>query len=399
MVVLMVDDQEIVGVAVRRMLADQPDIEFHHITDPLKALQTATELRPTVILQDLVMPEIDGLKLVRYYRAHGPTKETPLIVLSAKMEPAVKAESFALGANDYLVKLPDKLELVARIRYHSQAYINLIERNEAYSALGASQQQLSNEMEAGARYVASLLPDPIHKEGPPPLIVDWRFIPSAQLGGDSLDYFTIDDDHFAIYVLDVAGHGLASALLGVTVTNLLRARGLSGVDFRQPNQVLASLNRSFQMDQHAGRFFTMWYAVYEYSTRQLTWSGAGHPGSLYFPAAEPGEIENPPKSDAQRMQIMDSQNPGVGMFEWEEWEQAVTKIPQGSKMFIYSDGAFEIHMPDGRDWSFQEFQDFMCQPAPPGIAKPDDLVNHVRQLKAGPVLDDDFSIIEVLFSE
>ena len=74
------------------------------------------------------MPEIDGLTLVKKFRANDPTRETPLIVLSTKEEPAVKAEAFALGANDYIVKLPDRLELLARIRYHSKGYINLLQR-------------------------------------------------------------------------------------------------------------------------------------------------------------------------------------------------------------------------------------------------------------------------------
>jgi adenylate cyclase len=81
------------------------------------------------------MPEIDGLLLVRYFRANPATREVPLIVLSSKEEPFIKAEAFALGANDYMVKLPDRLEVIARIRYHSKGYINLLERNEAFEQL------------------------------------------------------------------------------------------------------------------------------------------------------------------------------------------------------------------------------------------------------------------------
>ena len=115
-------------------------------------------MQPTVILQDLVMPEIDGLTLVKTFRAHEPTRETPMIVLSTKEEPTVKAEAFALGANDYIVKLPDRLELLARIRYHSKGYINLLQRNEAYDALRESQRRLAKEINQAAHYLRSLLP-------------------------------------------------------------------------------------------------------------------------------------------------------------------------------------------------------------------------------------------------
>src|SRR5437868_3443467 len=140
--VLLVDDQAMVCEAVRRALANQPDIDFHYCPDAREALALANQIKPTVILQDLVMPGIDGLTLVSQYRANPTTKETPIIVLSTNENPQVKGQAFALGANDYLVKLPDKIELIARIRYHSKALMNLLQRDAAYHALRESQQQL-----------------------------------------------------------------------------------------------------------------------------------------------------------------------------------------------------------------------------------------------------------------
>jgi len=121
-VVLLVDDQMIVAHAVRQLFAEDQDIAFHYCPSPHHALEYAKTLRPTVILQDLVMPGISGLELVREYRATPATAEIPIIVLSAKEEPTTKSQAFAEGANDYLVKLPDRIELIARVRYHSKAY-------------------------------------------------------------------------------------------------------------------------------------------------------------------------------------------------------------------------------------------------------------------------------------
>ncbi|MCP4104329.1 MAG: response regulator [Desulfobacteraceae bacterium] len=140
--VLLVDDQAIIGEAVRRMLAGESDIDFYYCQDATQAIKMANQIAPTVILQDLVMPEIDGLMLVRYFRANQGTRDVPLIVLSGKEEAVTKAEAFALGANDYMVKLPDRLEVLARIRYHSKGYINLLEKNETHNALLESQKQL-----------------------------------------------------------------------------------------------------------------------------------------------------------------------------------------------------------------------------------------------------------------
>lgn len=147
--VLLIDDQKMIGEAVRRMLADEKDIVLHFCIDPKLAIQTAKNISPTVILQDLVMPDIDGLALVKMFRAEQATRDIPLIVLSSEEEAQTKADAFDLGANDYLVKLPDKLELIARIRYHSRSYLTMIERNEAFNTVVESQLAL---LESEERY-------------------------------------------------------------------------------------------------------------------------------------------------------------------------------------------------------------------------------------------------------
>jgi two-component system chemotaxis family response regulator WspR len=140
--VLLVDDQIMVGEAVRRALREETDTNFHFCSDPLTALAIAKKIAPTVILQDLVMPGVDGLQLVRDYRVDRATSNIPIIVLSTKDDPKVKRDSFKAGANDYLVKLPDQIELIARIRYHSMAYVSQRQRDEAYRALYESQRKL-----------------------------------------------------------------------------------------------------------------------------------------------------------------------------------------------------------------------------------------------------------------
>ncbi|AVB24881.1 PleD family two-component system response regulator [Pseudomonas syringae pv. syringae] len=140
--VLLVDDQAMIGEAVRRGLAGHESIDFHFCADPHQAIAQAVQIKPTVILQDLVMPGLDGLTLVREYRSNPLTRDIPIIVLSTKEDPLIKSAAFTAGANDYLVKLPDNIELVARIRYHSRSYMTLLQRDEAYRALRVSQQQL-----------------------------------------------------------------------------------------------------------------------------------------------------------------------------------------------------------------------------------------------------------------
>ena len=137
--VLLVDDQTIVAEAVRRALVDEDGIDFHYCPRSDDAMATAIETRPTVILQDLVMPGTDGLSLVRAYRENPATRDVPIIVLST--QEAVISAAFAAGANDYLVKLPDRIERRTRALPLALVHEPAATRR-GHRALRQSQQQL-----------------------------------------------------------------------------------------------------------------------------------------------------------------------------------------------------------------------------------------------------------------
>src|SRR3569832_2362800 len=143
--VLLVDDQAIVAEAIRRMLSTEDDLEYHYCADPARAIAEAVEFKPTVILQDLVMPDIDGMMLLRFFSANPVTKNIPIIVMSSKEDPKIKSEAFELQASDYLVKIPDKIELIARVRAHTRSYLAQQQRDEAYRVLRDLQIELEKK--------------------------------------------------------------------------------------------------------------------------------------------------------------------------------------------------------------------------------------------------------------
>lgn len=386
--VLLVDDQPIIGEAVRRMLAGEEGISLHYCQQASEALERAAEVHPTVILQDLVMPEIDGLELVRRFRADERFHEVPIIVLSTKEEPAVKAEAFALGANDYIVKLPDRLELIARVRHHSRGYVALVERNEAFAALQKSQQVLANDLATASQYVRSLLPAPLDEGG---IRADWRFIPSAALGGDAFGYHSLDADHFAVYLLDVCGHGVGAALLSVSALNAIRSEALPQTDFHDPAGVLAALNKAFPMERQNDMFFTAWYGVFHRPSRRLRWAGGGHPPAMLLPGG--GSVPR----------MLDSEGPLIGAVEGLEFDADETEVPPGSRLFLYSDGAFEIIRSDGSMWPFAEFVAALSvgfgatdQAVPSPEGSMDSLLGQIRQISGREDFHDDFSMVGLL---
>lgn len=379
--VLLVDDQPIVGETVRRMLAPEKDIVFHYCQDPTAAIKMATDISPTVILQDLVMPEVDGLTLVRFFRGHKKLKEVPLIVLSSKEEAVTKAEAFAKGANDYLVKLPDRIELVARIRYHSTGYINLLQRNEAYEALFKSQQILAAQLTSAAEYVVSLLPQTM-KEGS--IRTDWRYFPSTQLGGDSLGYHWIDEDHFAMYLLDVCDHGVGPALLSVSALNVLRSQTLPNTNFRVPEEVLTALNETFPMEKQNNLYFTMWYGVFDKTTKRITYGSAGHPPALLM------------NGSSETKDLM-TRNMFVGGMPDIKYTSGSVEVETPSRLYIFSDGVFEIAKTDGTMWSFEEMKEFLKAAPTDETSEIDRLYSFVREMRGSADLDDDFSMLKIEF--
>ena len=396
--VLLIDDQAIVGEAVRRMIASQGACEYRSVQDPTQAIAVALEFRPTVILQDIEMPAINGLELLPQYRAHDALRDVPVIMLTGKEDPAVKADAFARGASDYLVKLPHPVELVARIRHHSRGYRFQLERNAAYEALRASEAHMKAEINRAAAYVRSLLDPPLESGG---VLADWRFVPCEALGGDVFGYHWIDDDHLAAYVIDVSGHGVGPALMGVSAMNLIRSGSLEREQVLDPTRTLQALNAAFQMSRHDGMYFTVWYGVYDRRTRELAWAGGGHPPAFLLRGDE--------------FHSLDSTTFMVGAMDEYDAPTMRRTLAPGDRLYLFSDGVFELHLKDGGIWGLDRLEAFLRASPADGVL--DAVVRETTRVMlegrgatatdipaegaaSGPAVtwDDDFSLIELRFN-
>lgn len=122
--ILLVDDQRFVGLALARLIDGEPGFELHCCERGSEAVATAERLRPDVILQDLLLPDADGLTLVRTFRQHPVISRTPVIVLSGNDDETTRARALAAGADDYLVKLPSKAALLACLRHQHAAAVS-----------------------------------------------------------------------------------------------------------------------------------------------------------------------------------------------------------------------------------------------------------------------------------
>lgn len=247
----------------------------------------------------------------------------------------------------------------------------------------ARTEEAEKDLARAARYVAALLPPPI-PEGP--VRADWRFVPSANIGGDGFGYGWLDDHRFAAWLLDVSGHGAGSALLAASVMNLLRDHSLPGTDFADAASVLSALNARFQMDRQGGLYFSIWYGVFDVRSRVLGFGCAGqHPAFL----RQPGE-------DAPRPLWVKS--PAIGLAPDWPFRRAEAELPTGARLYLFSDGAFELATPDGRMLAIADFLPVLAGPPEPGLAEPERLWRAVRRAARPGPLDDDVSVLTLDFA-
>ena len=288
-VVLLVDDQAATVKAIRRMLEGCRDIEFHFCSDATHAEEIAMEVLPTVILQELKMPGIDGLTLVKRYRVNSALREVPVMMLSDLVAPEIKANAFLSGANDYVVKLPSALELAARVRYHSQAYLASQQRHAAYRAVVEGQramrarnieierqkalleqqalmlekanQELAESAFSDAltglrnrRYFKTYIEAEFHEWEPEPEEIHtgaYALAPQRREFGDDLLMYIFDLDHFK-NINDTYGHDAGDVVL-VEVARRLRAMARAGDSLmRWGGEEFLVVSRGVRRDNGAG---------------------------------------------------------------------------------------------------------------------------------------------------
>jgi serine phosphatase RsbU (regulator of sigma subunit) len=252
-------------------------------------------------------------------------------------------------------------------------------------ALMRTHERLQLELAEAAGYIRSLLPAPMSQ----PFAIDWRFVPSMELGGDAFGYNWVDPEHFALYLLDVCGHGVGPSLLSIAVLHLMQAASLRDVDFRSPSLVLGALNDRYQMQTNHDLYFTIWYGVYHLPTRRLDYGCAGHPPAVLMGAGL--------GADPQDVTLLKAKGVAIGLKPGAAYSCETIIVPENKRLYLFSDGAFEVERQDGTMMSLDDLIDFMNRPAVDGQSDLDLLLQHLLEIRGAGALEDDLSIVRFAF--
>jgi sigma-B regulation protein RsbU (phosphoserine phosphatase) len=376
--ILIIDDDPTIQIILSKMLKEQGH-EVAIASNGTAGIETAKRFYPNLILCDWIMPTTDGLEVCRQIKADPDLATAFFILLTSRGSVEDCVTGLENGADEFLSKPVELKELKARV----DAGLRLHQVNQD---LQAQKRMLESEFAEAAAYVRSLLPPPLTGT----VNIDSRFIPSRQLGGDCFDYYWLDPDFLAIYLLDVSGHGLGAALPSISVLNMLRSQSMDAVNFYQPSYVLRALNETFQMDNQNDKYFTIWYGVYNQARRQLVYSSAGHPPALLLSCQNSGA--------AQVTQLKTSSLP-VGMLPDTRYVDRRCEIDPSSTLYIFSDGVYEILQPDNNIWGLDGLIELLVEHRNEiehqGL---DYVLNHVKIVnQSRDLLDDDLSLLRVKF--
>lgn len=300
-----------------------------------------------LILMDIMMPEVSGIEAIREIRRHEEYQDIPIVVVSARSETPDLVEAFEAGAVDYLTKPINELELLARIRsmlrlksetdhrkFHELELERLAEElEEKNQRLSRILEGLREDLEAAGNMQRSMLPD--KRLSVPGVKFSWYYEPCENIGGDLLNFVPLGNGKVALFILDVSGHGIQSAMLAVSVHRMLSAwEGLNSIlrlpdgSPRPPDVVANELNQEFMLHKNNFQYFTMIYGILDIEEKKFCYCRAGHTPLLIQ------------KGDGSIV-VCEEGNVPVGLAEDCVYQQFNQSFAPGDRLILYSDGITE----------------------------------------------------------
>lgn len=302
--------------------------------DGQDALVKLSETSVDLVLLDIMMPHMDGYEACRRMKKNPATKDIPIIFLSAKTDSVDKVMGLESGGADYVTKPFDRGEILARVR--SQLRIRSLTKEVL-----EKQKRLERDLKAAAEIQQCLLPDKNISEDAK-LKWSWRFIPCDEIGGDIFNIMPLDDTHYAVYMIDVSGHGVPSALVTFSASQMLQphtnilvrnnSHKKSGKEIVSPVDVMEQLDHEYPMERF-DKYFTLIYMVIDLSEGFLQYSNAGHSPPLLC------------RADGT-VQKLEKGGPMIGLNGMLPFEQEKISLTPGDRIILYTDGVIEYEKAD-----------------------------------------------------
>lgn len=309
----------------------------------ITGLELSTTITPDLILLDIIMPYMDGYAVCKELKSNPKTKEIPVIFLSSLISPQEKIKGLELGAVDFINYTVDHKELAARVETHLKISALQKELKTFNEQLKEKQKKLEDDLSAAAIIQRSVLP-PANLTVPH-LHFAWVSLPCGHIGGDLLNIIPLGNEHVALYILDVSGHDVPSALVTISVSQYFHQHAMFFNSLSSPKNIIAALNKEYPIERFE-RYFTIFYAILNTQTGYLSYSSAGHPPSLLLQQNE-------------RFKLLNCGGTIIGFNNELPTEEGRENLKKGDKLVFYTDGIIELKNIDNAVYGFDRFCDLL----------------------------------------
>lgn len=404
MKILVVDDDISVCLYLKNVLE-----KLHHEVIMTHDAKSAWEIiqsgKINILLTDWMMPGFSGIDLCQLVRSElEKSHYVYIILLTGKSSDDDRIIGFDSGADDFISKPVILRDLTVRIKAAKRVIElehELLVKNQqlesANNTIKSSYEQIKRDVDAAAQIQQTLLPQ--SAETFLPVNLSWDYIPADVLTGDLFNFYPLDNKHIALYLIDVAGHGVPAAMFSVYLNKMLSAEKLPESiiynrsspkeipQFRSPAQIVQSLNDHFLQNNDSMLYFTMIYAIINTETGAGELCQAGHPYPLI--SRNDGTVD-----------ILGEGGYPVGLIEEARYENVSFDIKQGERLMLYSDGVTECFNADEIPFEIERFKAIMSDsnniPIKQSISNVVDGVTQWHRLGTNKTsFEDDISLLSI----
>ncbi len=368
--VLIVEDQPVSRKILEAMLAKSYTVIS--AASGREAIKLAQENNPDLVLLDIEMPEMDGFETMEALRNRIIDEAVPVIFLTAREDSESREKGLEAGAVDYITKPYDRQELSIKVKNHLALY-------EARKEIERRNRSLAREMEMASQLQNSLLPNSFPRTEGIEFSVYYK--PFSRAGGDFYDVIEFADSSVGVALVDVAGHGVASAMIGAMFKMCFQSFAKEN---RSPAQLLSIINDEMVRVLPDSDFLTVFYCVINPDSLGLSFCNAGHPRPFLY------------REDDGSIDELTVGGPLVGAFQGMEFEDDFRNLRAGDRILIFTDGVTETSPLEGIEdlYGLDRLQRIFVE----NISAPPEetvrrIVDDLIEFRGGDVFEDDVSLI------
>ncbi len=340
------DDQDI--RQLNQIILEAAGYDTIEASNGKNGIQMAIEKKPDLILLDIVMPEMDGFETCRQLKIEPLTSDIPVIFFSSLTSPKDKIEGLKCGGVDFINRIIDRGELLARVNIHLEIKNLTQSLKKTNEELVQKQKSLNDDLHTASIIQKSFLP-PLNLNLQN-LIMSYIWMPLNTIGGDFFNAVQYENEKAVFYIADVSGHDVPSALVTIAISQFLNQINTITNPLLSPKEVLKLLDLEFPIERF-DRYFTIFYLILDQSSGNLIYSSAGHPPAIIlkknqiFKVLDKGGI-----MIGLNLKTRDDNTPlthDVNHKHLQVFDEGFETLEDGDKIFLYTDGVVEVRNQDG----------------------------------------------------